>query len=89
MTHRREDRATVRRSLPRVHRSVGTARYTADDSKLSVVHEDGKGFVWPVTLRAWEAHACAIAGRNFTHEEWSRFVGSRSYSRVCPGYPTG
>ena len=61
-------------------------RYTPDGSKLIVVYEDGKGFVWPVSLRAREDHACAVAGRNFTREEWSRFVGRR-YLNVCPGLP--
>jgi hypothetical protein len=33
------------------------------------------------------AQACKVGGRNFTPEEWSRFVGGRSYSEVCPQYP--
>lgn len=60
----------------------GNAQYTPDGSHLIVVYQDGKGFVWPTSLRAWEQHACAVAGRNFTPEEWSRFVGGH-YSRVC------
>jgi WD40 repeat protein/DNA-binding SARP family transcriptional activator len=65
----------------------GNARFTPDGSKLIVVYQDGKGFIWPVTLNAWKNHACAVAGRNFTHEEWSRFVGGGSYSNVCAGLP--
>jgi WD40 repeat protein len=61
----------------------GTARYTPDGSKLIVVYRSGKGFVWPVSLGAWEDHACAVAGRNFTREEWSRFVSGRRYAGVC------
>jgi WD40 repeat protein len=61
----------------------GNARYTPDGSKLIVVYQDGKGSVWPVSLRAWQDHACAVAGRNLTREEWSRFVGDRRYSNVC------
>jgi WD40 repeat protein len=61
----------------------GTARYTPDGSKLIVVYRSGKGFVWPVSLDAWEDHACAVAGRNFTHEEWSRFVSGHRYADVC------
>ena len=70
-------------TLPGDPGQSGNARYTPDGSKLIVVYRDGKGFVWPVSLRAWEDHACAVAGRNFTREEWSRFVGGRSYTRVC------
>jgi DNA-binding SARP family transcriptional activator/WD40 repeat protein len=65
----------------------GSARYTPDGSKLIVVYQDGKGFVWPVSGRAWADHACAVAGRNLTREEWSRFVGGRRYVNVCPGLP--
>src|SRR5262249_6557830 len=36
----------------------GNARYTPDGSKLIVVSQDGKGFVWPVSLHSWEEHAC-------------------------------
>jgi WD40 repeat protein len=61
----------------------GNAQLTPDGSSLVVVYADGTGFVWPTSVRAWEQHACAVAGRNFTPEEWRRFVGSRSYSRVC------
>ena len=53
-------------------------------TKLLTLYDDGRGAVWPMTLAAWEAHACQVAGRNFTHEEWRRFVGARSYSTVCP-----
>jgi WD40 repeat protein len=65
----------------------GNAQFTPDGSKLVVVYDDGNGFVWPTSVVAWEKHACAVAGRNFTHEEWRRFVGSRSYARVCPQFP--
>jgi WD40 repeat protein/DNA-binding SARP family transcriptional activator len=64
----------------------GNAQYTPDGSKLIVVYQDGTGFIWPVSLNAWEEHACAVAGRNFTHEEWSRLVGGRRYSAVCAGH---
>ena len=65
----------------------GNAQFTPDGSKLIVVYQDGSAFVWPVSLAAWQDHACAVAGRNFTHEEWSRYVSGHSYTRVCPGLP--
>ena len=67
-----------------------TAAYTPDGSRLVVVfRERGGGFVWPTSLDAWERHACAVAGRNLTHEEWSRFVSGRAYARTCPEFPPG
>ena len=65
----------------------GTAAYTPDDRYLITVYGDGAATRWPVGLSTWEQHACSVAARNFTHEEWRRFVGSRSYSTVCPQFP--
>jgi WD40 repeat protein/DNA-binding SARP family transcriptional activator len=62
----------------------GTARYTPDGSALVVAYEDETGDVWPASVQAWEQHACAVAGRSFTHEEWRRFVGGRAYAKTCP-----
>jgi WD40 repeat protein len=68
----------------------GNVAYTPDGSKLIVVfRENGRGFVWPTSAEAWERHACAVAGRNLTREEWSRFVTGRSYSKTCPDLPPG
>ena len=60
-----------------------SALFTPDGAELVTLYGNGRGTVWPATLRAWEDHACSVAGRNFTREEWSRFVGGRSYKRVC------
>jgi len=61
----------------------GTARFTPDGSHLVVLYGDGTGFVWPTTVAAWAAHACVVAGRNLTREEWRRYVPHRSYGPVC------
>jgi WD40 repeat protein len=60
-----------------------SAAFTPDGTKLVVMFANGRGALWPVTLRAWNDHACAVAGRNFTHEEWARYVTGRSYATVC------
>ncbi len=57
--------------------------FTPDGRYLLVVADDGTVTRWPVSLAAWEQHACAVAGRNFTREEWSRYVGNRPYANVC------
>jgi WD40 repeat protein len=67
----------------------GNAQYTLDGTKLVVVYADWKGFVWPATVRAWEAHACAVAGRNFTADEWRRFVRGHRYAKTCAQFPSG
>jgi DNA-binding SARP family transcriptional activator/WD40 repeat protein len=57
--------------------------FTPDGSHLVIVYDDGRGAVWPVSLAAWKARACEVAGRNFTQAEWSRFVSHHAYARVC------
>ncbi len=57
--------------------------FTPDGRYLLVVTDDGTVTRWPVSVAAWEQHACAVAGRNFSREEWSRYVGNRPYANVC------
>jgi len=61
----------------------GNAAFTPDGRYLFVVFGDGSAYRWPATPAAWAQHACAVAGRNFTREEWSRYVSGRAYSKTC------
>ncbi len=70
-------------SFPGSPGSWANAAVTSDGSKLLALYQDGRGVVWPATVKAWEAHACRVAGRNFTREEWSRFGTGRSYGKTC------
>jgi WD40 repeat protein len=65
------------------------AVHTPDGSSLIVVYDDGTGDIWPVDVQNWEDHACALAGRNLTREEWARFVSGHAYARTCPSLPAG
>jgi WD40 repeat protein/DNA-binding SARP family transcriptional activator len=69
--------------LPGSRGSWGNALYTPDGSKLVAVDADGHGVIWPASLDAWMQHACSVAGRNFTREEWARFVGKPPYAQTC------
>ncbi len=62
---------------------AGNAAITADGRKLIVVYDDGSGAVWPLDVDTWIRHACAVAGRNLTQEEWSRFIAGRDYRSTC------
>jgi WD40 repeat protein len=62
----------------------GNAVFSPDGRSLLVLYADGRGLRWPTAVGAWEQHACSVAGRNFTREEWSRFVSGYNYTRVCP-----
>ncbi len=64
--------------------SWGNAAFSSGGRKLIVTYDNGKALEWPVTPASWEQHACAVAGRNLSREEWARFVTDYSYASVCP-----
>jgi WD40 repeat protein len=64
-------------------------RYTPDGAELLTLGSDGRGSAWPTTLEQWQMHACAVAARNLTHEEWSQYITGRGYRKTCPEFPTG
>lgn len=45
--------------------------------------------LWDITVTAWQDHACALANRNLTNDEWKQFVGGDvdTYRKVCPYLP--
>ena len=67
---------------------IGDAAGPVERTFLISAYADGSAYRWPVTVGAWADQACRVAGRNFTREEWQRFVAGRSYERVCPGVAT-
>jgi WD40 repeat protein len=71
-------------SFPGGDGTWGNLAYTPDGKDLVVVYDDGSAAVWPVTVDAWMAHACDVAARNFTREEWDRFVPDHDYRATCP-----
>ena len=64
--------------------SWGNAAFSSGGRKLIVAYDNGQALEWPVTPASWEQHACAVAGRNLSREEWARFVTDYSYASVCP-----
>jgi WD40 repeat protein/DNA-binding SARP family transcriptional activator/energy-coupling factor transporter ATP-binding protein EcfA2 len=62
----------------------GNAQFTPNGKLLLSVNANGQGSLWPVSLAALENHACTVAGRNLTHDEWSQFITGYEYSQVCP-----
>jgi WD40 repeat protein/DNA-binding SARP family transcriptional activator len=70
-------------SFPGSPPNWGDAAFTPDGSLLVTVFADGRGVIWPASVDAWMQHACAVAGRSFTREEWARLVGGRPYEHTC------
>lgn len=64
--------------------ATATAAFEPHHGSLLVIDDRGNAFTWPTSLAAWEQRACAIAGRNLTRQEWTRFIPGQSYTRICP-----
>jgi DNA-binding SARP family transcriptional activator/WD40 repeat protein/energy-coupling factor transporter ATP-binding protein EcfA2 len=62
---------------------AGNAAMTADGRTMIAIYDDGSGAVWSLDVDAWKRHACAVAGRNLTREEWSRFLTRHRYRATC------
>jgi WD40 repeat protein len=44
--------------------------------------------LWNIDLSTWPAVACQRAGRNLTHDEWTRYMpADEPYRRTCPQFP--
>jgi WD40 repeat protein len=65
-------------------RASSTATFEPRSNSLLVINDHGNGFTWPMSLTAWEQRACAVAGRNLTPGEWSRYLPGQGYTPVCP-----
>jgi WD40 repeat protein len=61
---------------------------TSDDVVVSAGANDGQVIEWNLDPQVWMARACALAGRNLTHEEWDVYVGG-DYATTCEQWPAG
>jgi WD40 repeat protein len=63
---------------------VNNVAFSADGQTLASGSRDGTIILWHVS---WQEQACRIAGRNFTWEEWQRYLPDRPYELTCPDLP--
>ena len=49
----------------------------------NVVYDTGDAFDWDVSPGRWTDHACAVAGRTLTRQEWTEFLPRRPYRPAC------
>ena len=60
-----------------------TATYLDDGHTLVLAYEDGSVLSLETDPSAWEAHACAVAGRDFTRAEWNDTFPDREHRETC------
>lgn len=59
------------------------AAFTPDGDYVIAVPDVGSGVRWDVRESSWQQHACAVAGREFSAEEWRRELPGRPFRQVC------
>jgi WD40 repeat protein len=57
--------------------------------RLLIFDDRGHVYEWDPRPDAWEAHACAVAGRNLTQSEWDELFRGQAYRTTCAGFPAG
>jgi WD40 repeat protein len=61
-----------------------TVSFLPDGHTVLISAIDGAVYTWDTRVQSWIDHACAIAGRNLTRDEWRDAFGDRPYHPTCP-----
>jgi WD40 repeat protein len=62
-----------------------SAALSPDGSRLYAVSTTGEGISFDMSPEAWKRHACLVAGREPTADEWRGALPGRPYEAVCSG----
>ena len=57
--------------------------FTPDGAYLFAFTDDGLVYRWDVRADSWARHACAVAGRSLTRDEWRDALPERDYDPAC------
>ena len=72
-------------SLPVEPDSYMAADLSADGSRLFAASLTRRAVRWDVAPEAWKRHACGVAGRELTQQEWADALPGQPYRTVCQG----
>jgi WD40 repeat protein/DNA-binding SARP family transcriptional activator len=71
------------RVLPGAVNIDGALVYGPDGRTVQVVYRDGSALRLETDPTAWAAHACEVAGRQLTRDEWRDEFGGEPWRRTC------
>ncbi len=69
--------------LPGPKKVNAVAMFAPDGKHLFAVFANGRGYRWDSRPSAWKRHACRVAGRRLTRQEWDDALPERDYSPAC------
>ena len=70
------------------HGQVQTIAFSPNGRQLASSGLDGRILLWSITINDWQREACQRINRDFTPDEWEKYVGSDAYTPVCTDYLT-
>ncbi len=79
-----ESRARIARVTPGSPGRPTFVWFDATGENVFVAGDNGALWSLPSSPADWASRACAIAGRNFSRDEWRELMGSRGYRTTCP-----
>jgi WD40 repeat protein len=53
-------------------------------NEVAALSGDKPGRSYTLDPDKWLQHACEVAGRNLTHDEWAGYLGDLPYQQTCP-----
>ena len=80
-----ETQQTIGAPLVGPGRGVGAVApyFTPDGSGLIASYDTGIAYRWDIRPRSLARHACRVAGRRLTRQEWKEFLPGRDYDPAC------
>ncbi|MFG1815463.1 WD40 repeat domain-containing protein [Kribbella sp. NPDC049174] len=66
---------------------VAAVNFFEGTNDVMIASYDGQIFKWDTNQNRAVELACQMAGRNLTTEEWSKFLPTQPFRKVCPQFP--
>ncbi len=70
------------------HGRVLTIAFSPDGKQLASGGLDSRLILWSIDIEDWQQSACQRINREFSQEEWDRYVGSDDFTPVCSDFIT-
>jgi WD40 repeat protein len=65
------------------------AAFSPDGRLLAIGGIDNRPMLLRIDPQVWPERACAVAGRNLTRDEWSRYLPGEAYRGTCAAFSAG